>query len=248
MARRPRLPAAELKRHPDQQVAAGETEASRLIELVRSTIPPMHPAGLPFVSAGLATAAAGRRHRWIRNTGLAAAGACALFFRNPGRVPPQRPGVVVAPADGQFTIVDTAVPPAELGLPAEPMPRVSIFLSLFNAHMQWVPVGGEVVAVRYRRGRHGAADRPRSTVENERNSVLIRTPEGHQVVAVQIAGVLARRIVCDLDAGDKVSIGERYGLIRFGSRLDTYLPPGSNVLVGPGQHALGAETVIAELP
>lgn len=248
MARRPRLPAAELKPHPDQQVGREEPEASRLIALVRSTVPPMHPAGLPFVSAGLAAAAAGRRHRWIRNAGLAAAGACAVFFRNPARVPPHRPGVVVAPADGQFTIVDTALPPAELGLPAEPMPRVSIFLSLFNAHVQWVPIGGEVVAVRYRHGQHGAADRPRSTVHNERNSVLIRTPEGHQVVAVQIAGLLARRIVCDLEAGDKVAMGETYGLIRFGSRLDTYLPPGSNVLVTQGQHAVGAETVIAELP
>lgn len=236
MARRPRLPAED-----------GEAEASRLIELVRSTIPPMHTAGLPFVSAGVAAAVAGHRHRWIRNTGLAAAGACVLFFRNPPRVPPHRPGVVVAPADGQFTIVDTTLPPAELGLPAEPMPRVSIFLSLFNAHVQWVPVGGEVVAVRHRRGQHGAADRPRSSVENERNSVLIRTSEGHQVVVVQIAGVLARRIVCDVQAGDKVSVGDTYGLIRFGSRLDTYLPPGSRVQVEVGQHAVGAETVIAEL-
>ena len=245
MARRP---PAELKRHPDRQVASGETEATRLIELLRSTISPMHPAGLPFVSAGLATAAVGRRHPLVRNLGLAAAVACAFFFRNPGRVAPQRSGVVVAPADGQFTIVDTALPPAELGLPMEPMPRVSIFLSLFNAHVQWVPVGGEVVAVRHRRGQHGAADRARSTMENERNSVLVRTPEGHQVVVVQIAGVLARRIVCDLQPGDKVSTGDTYGLIRFGSRLDTYLPPGSDVLVDVGQHAVGGETVIAELP
>jgi phosphatidylserine decarboxylase len=208
----------------------------------------MHPAGLPFVSAGLATAAAGRRHRWIRTAGLAAAGACALFFRNPVRRPPQRPDVVVAPADGRFTIVDTALPPAELGLPAEPMPRVSIFLSLFNAHVQWVPIGGEVITVRHRRGQHGAADRPRSTVQNERNSVVIRTPEGHLVVAVQIAGLLARRIVCDLEAGDKVATGQTYGLIRFGSRLDTYLPAGSNVLIALGQHAVGGETVIAALP
>ncbi|MBV9639642.1 MAG: phosphatidylserine decarboxylase [Mycobacteriaceae bacterium] len=246
MARRPRPPATEL--NPVEQVASRESEASRLIELIRSTIPPMHRGGLPFVSAGLAAAVVGGRHRLVRNAGLTAAGACAFFFRNPTRVPPQRPGVVVAPADGQFTIVDTALPPAELGLPAAPMPRVSIFLSLFNAHVQWVPVGGEVVAVRHRPGQHGAADRARSTVENERNSVLIRTPEGHHVVVVQIAGVLARRIVCDLQAGDKVSIGDSYGLIRFGSRLDTYLPAGSEVLVAPGQHAVGAETVIAELP
>jgi len=237
MARRPRLPAGD-----------AEPEASRLIELVRSTVPPVHRAGLPFVSAGLATAAVGHRRRGIRNIGLAGAAASALFFRNPARVPPQRPGVVVAPADGQFTICDTALPPAELGLPAEPVPRVSIFLSLFNAHVQWVPVGGEVTEVRHRRGHHGAADRPRATVENERTGVLIRTPDGHRVAVVQIAGVLARRIVCYLAPGEKVSTGDVYGLIRFGSRVDTYLPAGSDVLVARGQHALGAETVIAELP
>ncbi|MBV8967113.1 MAG: phosphatidylserine decarboxylase family protein, partial [Mycobacteriaceae bacterium] len=130
MARRPRLPADD-----------PESEASRLIELIRSTVPPMHPAGIPFVSAGLAVAAAGRRHRWIRTAGLSAAGACALFFRHPARVPPERSGVVVSPADGQVTIIDTAVPPAELGLADEPVPRVSVFLSLFDVHVQRVPVG-----------------------------------------------------------------------------------------------------------
>src|SRR5690242_3262134 len=119
MARRPHLPADD-----------SESEASRLIDLVRSTVPPMHPAGFPFVSAGLAVAAAGRRNRWIRTTGLTAAGACALFFRHPARVPPDRPGAVVAPADGQVTIIDTATPPDELGMSTEPLPRVSIFLSL----------------------------------------------------------------------------------------------------------------------
>jgi phosphatidylserine decarboxylase len=208
----------------------------------------MHPAGLPFVSAGVAIATAGRRHRLIRTAGLAAAGACAVFFRHPARVPPQRPGVVVAPADGRITLVDTAVPPAELGLSDEPMPRVSIFLSLFDVHVQRAPVSGVLVVVHHRKGRFGAADRPRSSVENERNSVWIRTHDGHDVVAVQIAGVLARRIICDVRAGDKLQIGQTYGMIRFGSRLDTYLPPGSDVLVTPGQHAVGAESVLAELP
>lgn len=237
MARRPRTPVDDLK-----------SEAPRLIELVRSTVPPVHPAGFPFVSAGLAVAAVGRRHRWVRTAGLAAAGAFAVFFRHPARVPPSRDGVVVAPADGQITLVDTASPPVELGLPDEPMLRVSIFLSLFDAHVQRVPVAGEVVDVQYRPGRFGSADRPRSSVENERNSMWIRTPEGCDVVVVQIAGVLARRIVCEAQAGDKLSIGDTYGLIRFGSRLDTYLPAGSTIFVMPGQRAVGGETVLAELP
>jgi phosphatidylserine decarboxylase len=208
----------------------------------------MHPAGLPFVSAGLIAAVAGRRHRWLRTAGLSAAGAFAVFFRHPPRVPPDRTGVVVAPADGQVTIIDTAVPPAEVGLPDRPLPRVSIFLSVFDVHVQRAPVGGEVVAVEYRAGAHGSADRPRSSDENERNSLLIRTPAGHDVVAVQIAGLLARRIVCDVHPGDTIAMGDTYGLIRFGSRLDTYLPDGSTVVVQPGQRAVGAETVIAELP
>jgi phosphatidylserine decarboxylase len=208
----------------------------------------MHPAGLPFVSVGLGVAALGRKHRWLRAAGLTTASVCAAFFRHPARVPPERPGVVVAPADGQITIVDTAVPPAELGLPAGPRPRVSIFLSLFDVHVQRVPIGGEVLAVQHRPGAFGSADRPRSSEENERNSMWIRTPDGHDVVVVQIAGVLARRIVCTARAGDKLAIGDTYGLIRFGSRLDTYLPEGSTLVVTPGQRAVGAETVLAELP
>ena len=170
------------------------------------------------------------------------------FFRHPARVPPDGSGVVVAPADGQITIIDTASVPAELGFPDKPMQRVSIFLSLFDVHVQRVPIGGEVVAVQHRPGKFLSADKPQSSDENERNSVWIRTPKGHDVVAVQIAGLLARRIKCDVGAGDKLTIGDTYGLVRFGSRLDTYLPEGSTVKVKPGQHAVGAETVLAELP
>jgi phosphatidylserine decarboxylase len=237
MARRPRPPIDDLK-----------SEAPRLVELVRSTVPPVHPAGLPFVSAGLGLAAAGRHHRWLRNTGLAAAGACALFFRHPPRVPPTRPGVVVAPADGRIALVDRAIPPAELGMTDTPMTRISIFLSLFDAHVQRAPVAGEVVAVVHRPGQFGSADQDRASAENERNSMWIRTPDGIDIAVVQIAGLLARRIVCTAKAGDKLSLGETYGLIRFGSRLDTYLPEGADVLVETGQRAIGGETVLAELP
>ena len=236
MARRPRTPVDDAK------------SETRLIELVRSTVPPVHRAGYPFISAGLALAAAGRGRPWLRTAGLAAAGACAVFFRHPPRVPPERPGVVVAPADGRVTLVDTAAPPAELAFTAEPMLRVSIFLSLLDAHVQRVPVAGEVVDVKYRPGQFASAFHQSSSDGNERNSVWIRTPEGHDVVVVQIAGLLARRISCDVQPGDKVSIGDTYGLIRFGSRLDTYLPLGSKVLVTQGQRAVGAETVLAELP
>ncbi|MBU9762893.1 phosphatidylserine decarboxylase [Mycobacterium sp. TNTM28] len=232
MARRPDLPSGP----------------ERLVALVRSSVPPMHSAGLPFVGASLAVAALGRKHRWVRRAGLLAAGANAAFFRHPPRVPPTRPGVVVAPADGLVCLVQDAVPPAELGLPDTPLPRVSIFLSVLDAHVQRAPIGGDVVAVQHRPGRFHSAELEAASEDNERNSVVICTPDGVEVIAVQIAGLVARRIVCNAHVGDKLDIGETYGLIRFGSRLDTYLPAGSNLLVTPGQRTLAGETVLAELP
>ena len=237
MARRPRSTGENLTFGPQ-----------RLVSLVRSTVPPVHPAGLPFVSAGLGLALVGRRYRWLRRAGLLTAGACAGFFRHPPRVPPTRPGVVVAPADGLICLVDSAAPPAELEMGDAELPRVSIFLSLLDAHVQRAPVSGEVIAVQHRPGRFGSADLAAASDDNERVSMRIRTDGGVDVVAVQIAGLLARRIVCDVHAGDKLSIGYTYGLIRFGSRLDTYLPAGTEVSVSVGQRAVAGETVLAELP
>ncbi len=207
----------------------------------------MHPAGLPFVGASLAVAALGYRSRWLRRAGLVSAAANAAFFRHPPRVPPERPGLVVAPADGLICLIEEAVPPAELGLPATPLPRVSIFLSILDTHVQRVPISGEVVAVAHQPGKFHSAELEAASEDNERNSLVINTPEGVQVIAVQIAGLVARRIVCDAEVGDKLTIGDTYGLIRYGSRLDTYLPAGSNLLVTVGQRALGGETVLAEL-
>ena len=237
MARRPRS--------SDENLTFGP---QRLVSLLRSTVPPVHPAGLPFISAGLGLALAGRRYRWLRRVGLLTAGVCAGFFRHPPRVPPTRPGVVVAPADGLICLIDSAAPPPELELGDAELPRVSIFLSLLDAHVQRAPVSGEVIAVQHRPGRFGSADLAAASDDNERISMRIRTDGGVEIVAVQIAGLLARRIVCDVHAGDKLSIGDTYGLIRFGSRLDTFLPAGAEVLVSVGQRAVGGETVLAELP
>lgn len=232
-----------MARRPDIQ-----SGPARFAALVRSSVPPMHPAGLPFVGASLAVAALGYRSRWLRRAGLASAATNAAFFRHPPRVPPTRPGLVVAPADGLVCLIQEAVPPAELGLPSTPLPRVSIFLSILDAHVQRAPIGGEVIAVSHRPGKFHSAELEAASELNERNSVVIRSPEGAQVIAVQIAGLVARRIVCDTKVGDKLAMGDTYGLIRFGSRLDTYLPAGSNVLVSLGQRALGGETILAELP
>lgn len=125
---------------------------------------------------------------------------------------------------------------------------MSIFLSVLDTHVQRAPIGGEVVTAIHRPGLFASADLPLASTDNERNSLVIRTADGHDVVVVQIAGLVARRIVCDVGVGDKLDIGDTYGLIRYGSRLDTYLPDGANVLVSCGQRTIGGETVIAEMP
>lgn len=234
-----------MARRPDDPLQSGP---QRLAALVRSAVPPVHPAGFPFIAAGMTVAALGRNHRWVRRVGLAAAGANAGFFRHPPRTPPTHPGLVVAPADGLVCLIEDATPPPELGRGSQPVPRISIFLSLLDAHVQRAPVGGEVIAVEYRPGTFHSADLAAASQDNERNSVVIRTPEGHEVVVVQIAGLIARRIVCDVHPGEPVQIGDTYGLIRFGSRLDTYLPTGSDLLIESGQRSLAGETVLARLP
>ncbi|MFI6222644.1 phosphatidylserine decarboxylase [Nocardia salmonicida] len=236
MARRPTPPGT-----PDT------TGVGHVVDLVRAAVPPLHPAGLPFVAVPLAVAVVGGRNKWVRRAGLTAAAACAAFFRHPHRVPPNRPGIVVAPADGEVALVDTAVPPAELGLGDKPLPRVSIFLSVLDVHVQRVPVSGTVREVLHQPGKFLSADLPEASDANERNSMVIDTADGKQVVVVQIAGLLARRIVCDARVNDLLTIGDTYGLIRFGSRVDTYFPVGTELLVAPGQRTIGAETVLAVL-
>ncbi|EGD53827.1 phosphatidylserine decarboxylase [Gordonia neofelifaecis] len=221
---------------------------AHVIDLIRETVPPLHPKGVPFVAAPAAVALIGRKHPWIARPAMAAAGASALFFRHPSRVPPTGSGLVVAPADGTVALVDEAVPLPELGLGDQPVPRVCTFLSVFDVHVQRVPIAGRVRSVQHTPGKFLSADLPEASSENERTAMTIETPEGAAVGVVQIAGLLARRIVCDAAPGDALTLGDTYGLIRFGSRVDVYLPAGSEVKVSLGQRAVGAETVIAELP
>lgn len=237
-----------MARRPTPPGTPQPTGIGHIVDLVRHAIPPLHPAGLPFVLAPLGVAALGRNRKWVRRAGLTTAAACATFFRHPHRVPPNRIGVVVAPADGEVALVDNAVPPAELNVGSEPRPRVSIFLSVLDVHVQRSPVGGTVKEVVHQAGKFLSADLADASEVNERNSMLIETADGHDVAVVQIAGLLARRIVCYAGVGDVLPIGDTYGLIRFGSRVDTYFPAGTTLLVEPGQRTIGAETVIAQLP
>jgi phosphatidylserine decarboxylase len=228
---------------------SSEKPVSHFLELARGMVPPMHPAGRPFV-AGAAIATLLVRLRFKRLgivLGLVTAWV-AWFFREPKRVTPTRPNIAVAPADGTVSHVVDAVPPAELGLGTEPMTRVSVFLSVFDVHVQRVPADGEIVQVSYHPGKFLSADLDKASEENERNTVWLRTTSGVDLVVVQIAGLVARRIVCEVAEGEKVAAGQTYGLIRFGSRVDLYVPRGSRVLVEAGQRTIGGETVLAELP
>jgi phosphatidylserine decarboxylase len=208
----------------------------------------MHPAGRPFVLGGAVLTLLLRR--MSRRGGLLGAlltAWVAWFFREPHRVTPTRPGVVVASADGTVSQVTTAVPPSELGLGEQEMTRISVFLSVFDVHVQRAPITGQVLRAVYRPGKFLSADLDKASEDNERNSLLLRGVDGREVVVTQIAGLVARRIVCQVSEGEKVTAGQTYGLIRFGSRVDTYVPGGSRVLVEPGQRTIGGETVLAEL-
>ncbi len=240
MARRPQSADAPLTQAPSR--------ARHALDLARETVPPLHSAGRPFILAPVALAVLGRHSPFLRRAGAITALACAAFFREPRRVPPQRPGVVVAPADGTVALVDNAVPPPELGMDPTAVPRVSIFLSVLDVHVQRSPVRGVVKRLAYQAGKFVSADLPEASETNERNSLWLRTDDGRDIAVVQIAGLIARRIVCQVEQGEQLQRGQTYGMIRFGSRVDTYLPPGSQILVDVGQHMVGAETVLAELP
>jgi phosphatidylserine decarboxylase len=171
---------------------------------------------------------------------------CVFFFRDPPRVTPVREGLVVAPADGRISQVTTATPPPELGLGVTPLPRVSIFMSVFDCHINRSPVAGRVEKIVYQPGKFFNADLDKASADNERNSLVIDTGRA-RVAVVQIAGLIARRIVCFVREGQPVGAGERFGMIRFGSRLDVYLPENTPPLVAIGQTAVAGETVLADL-
>jgi phosphatidylserine decarboxylase len=171
----------------------------------------------------------------------------AYFFRDPPRVTPLRQGLIVAPADGVVSAIERVRPPAELGLGDAPRIRVSTFLSVFDVHINRAPVAGRIVRSVYVPGRFLNAALDKASDENERRALVIAMEGGAEIGVVQIAGLIARRIVTFAREGDDVGIGERFGLIRFGSRVDLYLPPEHGALVAVGQRAIGGETVMADL-
>jgi phosphatidylserine decarboxylase len=214
----------------------------------QSALTPIHPAGWPFIAIA---AAATILLSWLWPPlgwlGAALTGWVAYFFRDPARVTPTRAGLIVSPADGVVQPILRAPPPAELGMGTEPLTRISIFLNVFDVHVNRVPADGEVVATNYRPGKFINAALDKASEDNERMSVRLRLPDAREIAFVQIAGLVARRIVCDLKPNQPVLAGARFGLIRFGSRLDVYLPDGVAPLVIAGQRAIAGETVLADL-
>jgi phosphatidylserine decarboxylase len=216
--------------------------------VLRSALAPLHPDGIRFVLVGAAVTLVlfvlWGVPGWL---GLAATLWIAYFFRDPWRVTPDRPGLIVSPADGIVVSIAPARPPPELEMGAGAVARIGIFLNIFDVHVTRTPIGGRVAALRYTRGRFFNASLDKASEHNERMAIRIVPPEGPDIAFVQIAGLVARRIVCDLREGQQVAAGQRMGLIRFGSRVDVYCPPPYVPLVVAGQRMVGGETVLADI-
>lgn len=221
-----------------------------LLETITDNLAPVHPDGYKFVAPAAILALV----LWfllpfslLAYLSLGVLTYVVYFFRDPARVTPLRDGLVVSPADGKVSLIERIKPPAELGLGEDERVRVSIFLSVLDVHINRAPVAGRVTRSVYVPGKFLNAALDKASEENERRSLVIGTPSGGEIAVVQIAGLIARRIVTFVKEGDNLGIGERFGLIRFGSRVDVYLPPGHGCLVAVGQRAIGGETVLADL-
>lgn len=211
-------------------------------------IKPMHPEGRRFVAifAGLTLVffLIWEPLGWI---GLGLTVWCYYFFRDPKRSVPDRAGLIVSPADGVISLIEPAAPPPELGLGDAPLTRVSVFMSVFNCHVNRAPIAGRIEKMAYRPGKFLNASLDKASEDNERNSLLIAMDDGRKLAVVQIAGLVARRIVPFVREGQSLLTGERFGLIRFGSRLDVYLPEGVEPQVALGQTMVAGESIIADL-
>ena len=215
--------------------------------MLRRVLAPLHPDGFKFVAAAVAAAlllfVLWQPLGWV---GLILTLFIVYFFRDPWRVTPTRAGLIISPADGIVVSIAPTPPPAELEMGSAPVPRIGIFLNLFDVHVARAPVGGKIVRRRHVRGRFINASLDKASRHNERLAVVIAPQAGPEIPFVLIAGLIARRIVCPLYEGETVAAGTRIGLIRFGSRVDVYCPPPYVPLVAVGQRMIGGETVLAD--
>lgn len=217
-------------------------------DMLKTFIKPMHPEGIKFVAIfGLITLLLFWLWDPLGWIGVGLTIWCYYFFRDPKRAVPQGDGLMISPADGVVSLIERAVPPPELGMASDPLLRVSVFMSVFNCHVNRAPIAGRLVKMAYRPGKFLNASLDKASEDNERNSLCLELADGRRIAVVQIAGLVARRIVPFVSEGQSLKTGERFGLIRFGSRVDVYLPEGVSPLVAVGQTCIAGETVIAEL-
>jgi phosphatidylserine decarboxylase len=211
-------------------------------------IKPMHPEGIKFVAIfAVITAVLFWLFAPLGWIGVGLTVWCYYFFRDPKRTTPTREGLIISPADGVVSLIERAVPPRELGMAPDALTRVSVFMNVFNCHVNRAPIAGKVLSVAYRPGKFFNASLDKASEDNERNGLCLELADGRQIAVVQIAGLVARRIVCWTKTGQPLLTGERFGLIRFGSRVDVYLPEGVEPLVAVGQGTIAGETVLADL-
>lgn len=215
---------------------------------IKNGLTPIHPEGKRFALYAALIGLAGSWLLWddLAWIGLTAAIYCLYFFRDPERVIPKGDNLVISPADGLVQKIVEVVPPAEMELGEKPLTRISIFLNVFDVHINRVPIAGEIIAAHYIKGKFLNAELDKASEENERQYITIESSKG-KVGMVQIAGLIARRILCNLIKSQNVEAGERFGLIRFGSRVDIYLPEKAKLKVQEGQRSIGGETILAEL-
>jgi phosphatidylserine decarboxylase len=216
--------------------------------MMSTFVKPMHPEGRKFVAIfGAITVALFLLWEPLGWIGVGLTVWVYYFFRDPERVVPDEAGVMVSPADGIVSLLEPAVPPSELGLGDAPITRVSVFMSVFNCHVNRIPAAGRITTVAYHHGKFLNASLDKASEQNERNGLTVELPDGRQYGVVQIAGLVARRIMCWSEEDTQMQRGERFGLIRFGSRLDIYLPSGAEPSVKIGQTMIAGETIIAKL-
>lgn len=219
-----------------------------VLKSIQNAVPPIHPEGHKFILVFLVgTVVLGWLFEPLFWLGLVLTVWCALFFRDPVRVTPVDGALVVSPADGRVSSVGLAVPPRELGLGPEPLLRICVFMNVFDVHVNRAPVTGRIARIAYKPGKFLNAELDKASEDNERNGLVIERADGRVVGVVQIAGLIARRIVSFTREGESLTVGDRFGLIRFGSRVDVYLPPEATALVSEGARAIAGETVLADI-
>lgn len=216
--------------------------------MLKSILIPVHRTGWPFIIIfAVATVFLTWWMTYLGVLGLILTAWCIYFFRDPPRMTPNRKNLIISPADGVIQSIVQAPPPAELEMGAEPRTRIAVFMNVFNVHVNRIPIDGTITIDFYRPGKFLNASLDKASQLNERQCLKVKTEDGKEVGFVQIAGLIARRIVCDLKVGDRVRAGERFGIIRFGSRVDIYLPQGASSTVIEGQTAIAGETVLSDL-